>query len=469
MDENDQGIGSELQGIHLGDERLNRRSKKVLETLAANPQASINAACTGWSETLAAYRFFDNPAVEPEKILAPHLEATKQRIQAQPVVLIIQDTTEFDFTSHPPHDAGCLDKSYRFGFYDHTYLALTPERICLGVVGEEQFDRTPESLGKADERVNWPIEDKESFRWLTGYRMASQLAGECPETQIVSVADSEADIYDIFVDAQEQESPAEFIIRAKENRSIPERDLAAGPAVYRKVKDEVRAAEVRIRKTIDLPQTPKRTARQAQLEIRALGVTVKPPHARSWLPQVTYHVVLVEEVNGPQDGTDVCWLLITTLPIETIAQIQQIIDYYVARWQIEVYFRVLKSGCKVEEIQLEALHRVRNCLAFYKIIAWRILYLTYLNRECPELPCDVVFEDGEWQPVWQIVKQEAPPKRPPSLGEFMKLLAELGGYNNRPSEPPPGPQVIWTGLRRMLDFALAWQAFGKTQQKLVYK
>ena len=465
----DEGIGAELVGIDLGDKRLNRRSLKVLEALAANPQASVNAACSGWSETLAAYRFFDNPAVEPEKILAPHQEATRERIKAQPVVLVIQDTTEFDFTSHPPQDAGCLDHPYRFGFYDHTSLAVTPERLCLGVVGEGQFDRTPESLGEADERENWPIEDKESFRWISGYRLASQLAQECPNTQIISVADSEADIYDIFVDAQERKSGAEFLIRAKVNRAIPEKDPAAGPAAYRKVKDEVRASDVRIRKTIELQQTPQRTARLAKLEIRALRVTVKPPHARSRLPQVTYNVVLVSEVNGPQDGTDVCWLLITSLPIETLAQIELIIEYYLARWMIEVYFRTLKTGCKIEEIQLETVRRLKNCLALYKIIAWRILSLTHLNRECPELPCDAVFAPEEWQPVWQIVKQEPPPKHAPLLGDLMKLIAELGGYNNRATEPPPGPQTIWTGLRRMLDFAIAWKAFQLAQQKLVCK
>jgi len=122
----DRSIGRELDGIDLGDERLNRRSRKVLEALAANPQASINAACQAWSETLAAYRFFDNPAVEPEKILEPHRAATLQRMQAQPVVLIVQDTTELDFTAHPPRDAGCLNKPDRFGLYDHTSLAGHP-------------------------------------------------------------------------------------------------------------------------------------------------------------------------------------------------------------------------------------------------------------------------------------------------------------------------------------------------------
>lgn len=150
------GIGAELAGIELGDERLNRRSVQVLETLAAQPQASINAACGGWNETIASYRLFKHADVSPEKILAPHQDATRERMRRQPVVLIVQDTTELDFTAHPPRDARCLDNATRFGCYDHTSLAVTPERICLGVVGQELFDRSPESLGKQRERTSWP-------------------------------------------------------------------------------------------------------------------------------------------------------------------------------------------------------------------------------------------------------------------------------------------------------------------------
>jgi len=464
-----EGIAFELAGIDLGDQRLNARSVSVIELLAADPEASINAACGGWGDTLAAYRLFDNPSVEPDKILKPHLEKTRQRIQQHPVVLLIQDTTEFDFSRHAPQGVGCLDADYRFGFYDHTYLAITPDRLPLGVVGGEQFDRSPESLGKAQQRKTLPIEQKESFRWLTGYRQATQLASSCPTTQIVSVADSESDIYDIFVEAQQQAGGAEFLLRAKENRSTPERNPAAGPAVYCKVRDEVRNSEVRVRRTIDLPGTPKRKARQAELEIRALRVTIRPPHARSHLPPVAYQVVLVEEVNGPQDGTAVSWLLISSLPIDSVEDILRVVDYYVARWMIEIYFRVLKTGCRVEKIQLETLSRVKNCLAFYKIIAWRVLYLTYLNRECPSLPCTAVFAESEWKSVWRVTTKKALPPKPPALAEFMRLLAQLGGYNNRPSEPPPGPQVIWTGIRRMTDFALAWIAFAANQETVVYK
>ena len=464
-----EGIAAELDGIDLGDIRLNQRSQQIIESLGANPEASINASCNGWNETLAAYRFFDHSSIRPEDILKPHIEATQRRIREQPVVLIAQDTTELDYTDHPPADARCLNTKDRFGLYDHTHLAVTPGGLSLGVVGVEYFDRDEEGLGKSKERRKLPIEEKESLRWLTGYRLACELSRDCPETQIVSIADREADVYDIFMEAEKQADEhtqaAAFIIRAKSPRSLPERDPEAGPHAYKKVRDEVSNSELRSTQTINLPRTPKRAARTAQLEVRAIHVTVKPPHDRSYLPTVNYNVVLVEEVDGPGDGTDVSWLLITSLPVDTLDEIQLVINYYIARWTIEVYFRVFKTGCQVEKIQLETLPRLKNCLAFYKIIAWRIMYLTYFNRECPTLPCDVVFADCEWKSVSRVVTSKELPVTPPTLSEFMKLLTQLGGYNNRKTESPAGPQPVWVGIRRMTDFATAWLKFGPGDKK----
>lgn len=456
-----EGIADELQGIELGDVRLNRRSSVIIKALAANPEASINAACNGWSETLAAYRFFNNENVSPEQILRPHREATQRRMREQPVVLMLQDTTELDYTDHPQDDARCLNYVNRLGLFLHVHLAVTPDKLCLGVMGAESSDRAPETLGQANQRRTLPIEEKESFRWLEGYRLACQVAVECPQTRIVSIADREADIYDIFVEAREQGAArADYIIRAQEDRSTLERDPEAGPRAYCKVRTEVSGSRLLTTRTIELNETPQRAARQATLEIRAITVRVKPPHARAHLPSVTHNVVLVEEVGGPGDGTDVSWLLITTLPIETVEDLLRIIDYYVARWAVEIYFRTLKTGCRVEDIQLETLHRLKNCLAFYQIIAWRVLHLTYLNRTTPTLPCSAVFTESEWKSVWRVVAKSPLPQQPPILSEMMRMLAQLGGYNNRATELPVGPQPIWIGLRRMTDFALAWIAFG---------
>jgi hypothetical protein len=463
-----EGIAAELEGVDFGDQRLNKRSIAILEALAANPEASINASIESWGGTLAAYRFFRNANVQPEEILRPHREATERRVREYPVVLVVQDTTELDFTAHPPEDAQCLEAEYRFGFYDHTHLALTPAKLCLGVVGSEQFDRAPQTLGKGRTRKFLPIEEKESFRWLNGYRLACELQQKCGQTQLISVADCEADIYEIFVEVQRQSHPADFIIRARENRCTPERNPEHEGRVFYKVLSRLAEAPVRVRRTIDLPQTPKRKARRADLEIRALTIELKPPDSRSNLPRVSQQFVLVREINGPGDKTEVSWVLMTSLPIESAEDVLCVVDYYVARWTVEIYFRALKTGCRVERIQLEMLHRVKNCLAFYKIIAWRILYLTYLNRATPELPCTAVFDDCEWKSVWNVTKKTPLPKTPPTLGEFIPLLTSLGGYNNRPSEPPPGPQVFWTAIRRMLDFAIAWINFGP-ETTVVYK
>jgi hypothetical protein len=462
-----EGIAAELAGIDLGDRRLNQRSVEILEFLAAKPEASVNAAIERWGDTLAAYRLFRNERVRPEEILRPHREATERRMLEQSVVLLVQDTTEFDFTAHPPQDARCLDAEHRLGFYDHTHLAVTPARLCLGVVASEQFDRAPETLGQGRARKRLPIEQKESFRWLAGYRLACECQQRCGETQIISVADCEADIYEILAEVEQHSPAADFIIRARENRCTTERNAEHPGRAFHKVLDQLAAAPIRTRRTIDLQSTPKRQARQAELEVRALQVDIKPPDTRRDLPNVSQRFVLVREVNGPGDATEVSWLLMTTLPIAAAEDLWRIVDYYLARWMVEIYFRTLKTGCRVERMQLETLQRVKNCLAFYQIIAWRILYLTHLNRTTPELPCTAVFADCEWKSVWMVTKKAPPPQEPPTLNAFVKLLTSLGGYNNRPSEPPAGPQVFWTATRRMLDFATAWKTFGPREASCV--
>lgn len=361
----------------------------------------------------------------------------------------------------------------RFGFYDHTHLAVTPAGMPLGVVGMDLFDRTAESLGRSLERRALPTEEKESFRWLKGYRLAQTVSQQCPQTQIVNVADREADMYDIFLEAQSESGsdPADFVIRSKEDRCtnerVPPSEHGTRYAVYRKARDEVRDSPVRVRQTVALPQTPKRRARQAELEVRARAVTLRHPKHRPDLADVDCQIVYSKEINGPNDGTDVEWWLITSLPVDSVEDVERGINYYKTRWTIEVYFRVLKTGCKVEDIQLETTARVKNCLAFYQIIAWRVLCLTHLHREQPSLPCTAVFQTCEWQSVWRVTTQQDLPDKPPLLSEFVPLLASLGGYNNRRSEAPPGPQPIWIGLRRMADFALAWLSFGPTQSTYV--
>ena len=155
------------------------------------------------------------------------------------------------------------------------------------------------------------------------------------------------------------------------------------------------------------------------------------------------------------EGPKAEWLLLTSLPVDTFAQAVTAIEYYTCRWEIEVFFRVLKSGCTVEDLQLETVERFTNCVALYLIVAWRVLFVMRLGWECPEMPAEAVFTEAEWRAACQIVRRR-PATAMPSLGEVLVMIAELGGYPNRKQDGPPGPQTIWIGLQRTRDFALAW-------------
>jgi hypothetical protein len=463
-------IDDELQGIDLGNARRNRRCLLIMKRLAVDPQASLHAACDGAGEMLAATRFFRNEAVREEDMLAPHRQATLERMKQERVVLLIQDTTELDLTHKKLviQGAGPLNDESRVGLLDHAQLAVTPQRLCLGVLGAEVWARDPQTFRTCKQRKYDPIESKESYRWVQAYRAACRVAAELPKTQIISVGDAENDIYECFLEPQQAQPPAraEWLMRASENRALPERDEEAGPSTYRKLRDEIESAAVMGKLTVQLPRTPKRKARTAEFTVRAKRIRLKGPFRRGkTLDDVTLNVILVVEPNPPAGEEPIEWLLLTSLPIRTYRQVKRVISYYAARWTIEVFFRTLKTGCRVEHLQLHSVARLRRCLMLYKIIAWRVLYVTMLGREAPDLPCDVVFSAEEWKAAWTICSKEPLPRKPPSLKTFLPLAARLGGYKGRKGDPPPGPKTMWVAIRRISDFGLAWSAFGPERQE----
>jgi hypothetical protein len=173
------------------------------------------------------------------------------------------------------------------------------------------------------------------------------------------------------------------------------------------------------------------------------------------------NVVLVREIEPPPDQEPVEWLLLTTLPIDTAEQVRQIVEYYTVRWMIEVLFRTLKSGCRVEQRRFEHVERLLPCVAVYLIVAWRTLMVVRLGRSCPQMDCESLFEPSEWKSVWMVIHRKPPPRRPPRLADLLRLIGQLGGYVNRPGRADmPGPQTTWLGLQRMRDLAWAWDTFG---------
>jgi len=417
-------IDDELQTLDLGDDQLVARQKLILDRFAAKPAASIPGACRGWAETNGAYRFFAHPRVTPGEVLRPHREATLARIAEHPVVLLPQDTTELDFTrpKKPVKGAGPLNWEERTGFFLHPQLAVTPERLPLGVIEATFWGRDPDDHGKHVRRKAEPIERKESYRWLEGYRRACAVAAAVPGTRIVSIADSEGDIYECLVEARTTGGPrADWIIRACQDRSTTgERSDEDRTSI--KLWETVAARPVLGRLTVQVPRSGDRPARQATVTLRSAAVELRPPYRPDRrLPVVTVNAVLIREESAPAGVEPIEWLLLTSLPVATFAEAATVVDYYGCRWPVEVFFRIYKAGCRVEEIQLESDESLFPCLALYLIVAWRVHWLTMLGRTCPGLSCDAVFAEEEWRSVWAIVLREPVPEAAPPLEVMIRL------------------------------------------------
>jgi hypothetical protein len=444
-------LAAELAAIDLGDQRLNHRAQRVAEKLGEKPTVSIPAACGGWDETKAAYRLFDHPEVTAESVLAPHIACTEERLRAHPRVLCVQDTTELDYTSKQDiAGLGPLNYETRRGMYLHPTLALTPERVPLGLLDLYSWVREPGSLGQ-EKDPSRALEEKESVRWVDGFAGVNALAEQLEDTRLTYIADREGDIYDLFVEAPCPERGADWLVRVQHQ----ERLLTDG----RKLRAVLDAAPVLTEVTFDKPASNGRPARTVHQQIKAVRVTLKAPSRPDrTLAEVTVTALLAFEPNPPAGEDPLVWVLLTNLPVETPQQAIEKLAWYLCRWQIEVYFKVFKSGCRVEQLQLEKRERLEPALAFYMIIAWRVLYLTMLGRECPEMPCDTVFADEEWRAVYLVTQRQAPPDAPPSLDTMVRMVATLGGFLNRKSDGFPGPKTLWIGLQRIPDFVVALEA-----------
>lgn len=463
----------EFRDADLGDRRRSLRLPMVAEALANFPAASISAACGGWAETIAALRLLHCEGFKPKDLIAPHRMTTTKRCAEHPCVVVAQDTTELDFTRmKATKGLGPLNSESRRGLFMHSHFAVSGQGLPLGLLDIDLIRRDDETFRNSDSRKQRPTAEKESQRWVDGYGKALALARELPRCEVFSVSDREGDIFEVYQAWNEAEGTprAEWIIRANQNRALTgaenggkeEADRLFAALKTAPLLGEV-GFELRARsgtkKVKGSTVSTFRSARTVHQKIRAMKVTPRPPHRKgSKLPQVSFWAILAEETDPPAGEDPVCWLLLTSKKVDTLGEARRILSLYLRRWDIEVFHRVLKTGCRVESIQLKTSESLIAALMIYAVIAWRILYLTHLGRQCPDLPCGCVFDEAEWKSACAVVKRKAEAGEP-TLSEFIGIIGKLGGHLGRKRDGAPGPQAIWQGLVRVRDFACAWLAF----------
>jgi hypothetical protein len=435
----------EFADADLGDERRTTRLVELAYALGQHPTAALPEACGDGSMLKAAYRFFDNDGIAPQDILQSHVESTYTRLGAVPVVLAVQDTTEVNWTRHPATQGlGPLGHTACHGLFVHTTLAITPERVPLGLLAQQVWARDPNDVGKRARRKHLPISQKESQKWLHSLDAVYTAHDCCPTTRLVSVGDREADVYDVL--AAPRPAGVDLLIRASWDRCVQ--------GAERYVWATVTAQPVVAHLQLKVPRRGSQAARDATLALRFCSLTLRPPRhrQREGLPVVTLWAVQVQDVEPPADVKPIEWLLLTTVAVDTVDDATACVQWYSCRWGIEVWHRILKSGCRIEARPLASGERLQRCLTLDSVIAWRIFYATMLARAVPDMPCSVLLDLDEWQALYCAIHQcPTPPEAPPSLAQAVHWIAQLGGFVGRRRRDQPGTETLWRGFQHLMD------------------
>lgn len=441
----------ELRTLALGDKRLEERARRVVGDMSRNPTASIPAFSGEWAATKGAYRLLEHEGVQAQAIVAAQQGATLRRMAGERLVLCLQDSTAIDLSGYESTAGrGALPRGRgkRQGFLAHTTLAVTAEGVPLGVLAQYTWVRSTPGAEKPDKRRR-PIEEKESYKWLRSVQesLCAWPAGAGEAPRLLFVSDRESDVIEYFL----QERPAEVHVLV---RAAQDRRLLDSPQLLWATLDACPVAamlEVALHKAEDHP------LRIATCAVRFRQVTLAPPNSNRQgnapkVPPVVMWAVAVSEQAPPPNVTPLDWRLLTSVPVTSAALAEQMVHFYALRWLVERFHYVLKSGCAIEQRRLGSVAALERLLALTNVVAWRLLWLTYLARRQPDLPCTVALSQEEWQALYLLVHRTPTlPDQPPTLYEATIAIARLGGFLARKGDGFPGPKVLWRGWQRLQD------------------
>ena len=420
-------------------------------------------ACQDWANTKAAYRFFSNERVSEKEILEGHFNSTRVRATvAKGPLLILHDTTEFSYQREKEASVGVLHraangKDYkgraRFqticGLQMHSSLVVTTEGLPLGLAAARFWTRKKfkgcNALKKKVNPTRVAIEEKESFRWLENLRQASLSC--TPSERCVHIGDRAADIYELF--CADEQAQTHFLIRTCVDRLAEDGSQT--------VATEMAKASKLGSHRIVLKNKDGETS-EAVLEIKCRTMEVRPPIGKeSKYPPLLLTVIHAEERKTPADRPRIDWKLLTNLPVESLSEAIEKLEWYAMRWKIETFHKILKSGCRVEDSKLRSAERLVNLIALCCILSWRIFWMTMVQREVPRASPLAALTETE---VLLLEEISAAKGRPvpanAKLGFYLLSIARLGGYLARAHDPPPGNIVMWRGLSRLTDLQLGF-------------
>jgi len=406
---------------------LEKRAVSMLQSRWQQPQASFYGSFASWSAAKGAYGLIEHSGadISLSSLLASHVEATQERMAAESLVLLPQDTTGLNYTGlKRTSGLGPLGDEKGQGLWLHSLLAFRPDGLPLGLLDAQCWAR-PKPAAVERGRNAKSIDEKESFRWLAALQRAGAAARRMPQTQLVVITDREGDLYELHDAVQIGPANLHLLVRAQHDRKLE---------CHQKLWSFMESQPVGQNRELHLPRRRGQPARTARVQVRWAAVTIESPAVgckKGW-PSLTLWALWVHEPNPPQGVEPVDWMLLTDQPIQTAADAWEKVQWYCRRWGIEEWHRALKNGCGVEQREFKTSEHLQRVLAFDLIVAWRVLACVKLGRSLPQLPATVLYSPEELEVLQAAVKKNPTPKERPLQSTWP-----------RPTEWSPGWEAIW--------------------------
>ena len=435
---------SQFSLAQLGDQRRTKRLVKIATKLAQGTSGTLPQAFPVWKDLKAAYRFFSQPKIGFEQIQSPHWQQTRKACQQPGEYVLIEDTTELDYTTRPAiEDLGPIGDGRGRGLLLHSTLAVRidgwdgedqPQGVILGLLAQQCWSRRRPGR-KRETRRQLMSRSRESQRWAA----ALEEGGPPPGATWIYMGDRETDFYEPIERCNRK--GARFIIRA-----FHDRVLAEGNG---HLKEQVAKARVCGQLSVEVRARAGQAARTAKVEVRTTTMILNGPRRlEGKRPDFPANVVEVREVDAPEGVEPLHWLLLTSQPCATWAQVRRVVRLYALRWWVEEYHKALKSGTKVEDSQMERAYRIESLVAVLAIVAVRLVNTKWLARTRPDEPVDPEVFGPEMLAMLTVIFGK--PKGGWTHRTVLVSMARAGGFLARRCDGMPGWQTIWRGWQRLM-------------------
>lgn len=438
----------DFSGVDFGDIRREKRFINIINNVSSQPGRSIPGHSDSWYDTKATYNFFKNDEVSLVALQQALMSYGVKQVGNEISLLILHDISNISFHDLEADGLGYLDNKQGRGILCYSSIATTTDGLPLSLLYQQTWTRPFEQLGKGAKRKERSFEEKESYRWYEGMQETTKLLSDTVHK--IHIADRQADIYEVFFTGYE--SNTDLLIRAGYNRRSSD-----GNPVWDLVGEQPSVATI----TLDLPDVTGKKKQAIPVQVRYQQVRILRPYAS----KNQYESVMLTAIEIKEDPAfnrneeeRIHWKLLTTIEVQSVSDALQCVTWYTYRWLIERFHYILKSGTKIESLQLKQSQSLQKAITVYSLAAFRIMQLVYNSRHHPNVSCEVALTPSQWKVLFIIIhkKKEIPPE-PPSLQQVVSWIGKLGGHLGRKSDGPPGLKTVWSGYAKLYEATLLYE------------